>query len=336
MTTSSFATTPTVAVQRPESAPPAPPHVEEITFTAAPAPGAVEGNSEGLVSSGGANSLLDRDGAAAGTTDGDDHPRSAAATAKRWIDVSPDSESGTRNPREHSAEEQSPAGEPRVVQPDERSGAERQPAPQESIEMVESQFAAQGPRAQGRRAPRPEAKDSDQSQPTRVREPADAVRDEHLEREMIVHSYLKEVRAWVAAPPELDQRELERQRDAERPPAGHRDVFALEPEVEPTAAPRPGRPEALERQRVAERPPAGHSDVFALEPETEPTAPRSGRPEALEVQDLNLSIGTISIVIEEPKQTAPAALPTSPRADRSPERPASEPTRLSRYYLTRW
>jgi hypothetical protein len=76
--------------------------------------------------------------------------------------------------------------------------------------------------------------------------------------------------------------------------------------------------------------------VFALEPEVEPTPPRPGRPEALEVQDLNLSIGTISIVIEEPKQTASAALPAPPRVERSPERPASEPTRLSRYYLGRW
>ena len=48
------------------------------------------------------------------------------------------------------------------------------------------------------------------------------------------------------------------------------------------------------------------------------------------------AIGTISIVIEEPKQTAPTALPAPPRVERSPERPASEPTRLSRYYLRRW
>lgn len=281
MTAGSAAAELPVAVQPPQSAPPAPPHIEEIVFTA-PAPGAVEGSSEGLVSSVGA--------------DGDDHPRSAAATAKRWIDVSPDPESGTGNPRGRSAEEQSPAGEPRVVQLDEWATAERQPGPQEpieitreSIEMVES---------------RPEVKDPDPPQPTRVREPADAVRDEHLEREVIVHSYLEEVRAWVAAPPEPDQREL-----------GQRE---------------------LEQRRVAQRPPAGRSDVFALEPEAEATVPRSGRPEALEVQNLNLSIGTISIVIEEPKQTAPAALPAPPRADRPPERLASEPTRLSRYYLTRW
>jgi len=162
--------------------------------------------------------------------------------------------------------------------------------------MVESQSAGQGHRFQDRHWPQPEVKDS--NQPTWARESGDAVRDEHSEREITAHSYLEEVRAWVAAPPDLDHRELERQRDAQRLPAGH-------------------------------------DDVFALEPEAESTSPRSGRPEALEVQDLNLSIGTISIVIEEPKQTAPAPLPVPPRADRSPERPASEPTRLSRYYLTR-
>jgi hypothetical protein len=203
-----------------------------------------------------------------------------------------------------------------MVQPDEQSGAERQLDPQESVEILprgepriaftRSESGTRNPRQRSAEEQsieivesRPEVKDSDPRQPSGVRESAGAVRDEHLEREMIVHSYLEEVRAWVAAPPEFDQREQEPQRDVERAPAEYRDVFALEPEAEPTT-------------------------------------PRSGRPDALEVQDLNLSIGTISIVVEEAKQTAPAPLPVLPRADRSPERPASEQTRLSRYYLTRW
>lgn len=306
LTASSPATEPAVAVQRPESAPPAPPHVEEITFTASPAPGEVAGNGEGLagVASVGTNSLPDRDSAAACATDAwnpkqteskdDVHPRSTAATAKRSIDPSPDtswpesriectdSESETRNPRERSAEQQSPVSAPWVVQSDEWTGAERQPAPQkpieithQSAEIVESRSAAQDPQAHGRHAPRPDAKGSRQPQPTpptEVRESADAIRDEHVEGETIVRSYLKEVRAWVAAPPEFDRRQPERQRDEHLLSAGRRDELALEPEVEPAT-------------------------------------PRPGRPEALEVQDLNLSIGTISIVIEEPKQTAPAVPP---------------------------
>ncbi len=105
------------------------------------------------------------------------------------------------------------------------------------------------------------------------------------------------MRAWVAGP-ESDQRELGREGDAERRPTEGREVVALEQQVEPTTT-------------------------------------RPGRPESLEVQDLNLSIGTISIVIEEPKQ-APVAIATRPKWDRSPEGTTSEPTRLSRYYLRRW
>ena len=69
---------------------------------------------------------------------------------------------------------------------------------------------------------------------------------------------------------------------------------------------------------------------------TDQLSPPPGRPEGLEVQDLSLSIGTISIVIEEPAQTVPAAIPAPPRADGLPEPPASQPTRLSRYYLRPW
>ena len=305
---------PTVAVQRPESAPQAPPHIEEITSTAAPAPVAVEGNSEGpaIVPSLRASSSLGRDSAAAGATDGwnpqppdeqaDDHPRSSAAAAKRSIDESPgaswdesrmtfvpftESEPGASHSRKQPAEE-------RPLQPTPQESID---IPSESIVMVERPFAAQDSPAPGR-APRSGAQGSDQPPATSVTEAADRVRDEHLTRKTIVHSYLREVRAWVAATPEVDEREVEWQRDAERPSAG--------------------------------------SDLFALEPRVEPDAPRANRPQALEVQDLNLSIGTISIVIEEPQQAVPAALPAPPGVNRSPEQPGSQPTRLSRYYLRPW
>lgn len=306
-------------VQRPDNGPP---HVEEISFTSAPTHDAPELRSDGLTSTATvfANSLMDRDDPAANTTDGwnreqmESRAADRSSSAKRGRAVSPDvasedtrivfteSESGGR-----FAAEQSFAGVPRAVRPDDRSGTERQPgSPKptegipESIELVESQFAALGPRAAGLRASQSEAKYSDQPQPTSVGESTDAARHEHGEREMIVRNYLKEVRAWVAAPTELDQSELERPRARER--------------------------------RAAE-----HKEVFALASEVEPTVPRPGRPETSEVQDLNLSIGTISIVIEEPKQAAPAPFAAAPRVERAPERPAGpEPTRLSRYYLRRW
>jgi hypothetical protein len=124
----------------------------------------------------------------------------------------------------------------------------------------------------------------------------------------MVHNYLKEVKAWVSAPPQLDQRQLEWQRDAEGLPAPH------------------GAEQSLATQ----------GDAFALERAVQPAALRPTRPETLEAQDLNLSIGTISIVVEAPKQIAPAVLQAPARVDGPRERAASEPTRLSRYYLGRW
>ena len=54
------------------------------------------------------------------------------------------------------------------------------------------------------------------------------------------------------------------------------------------------------------------------------------------VQDLNLSIGSISIVVEEPRQDVAAQFVTPLRNDRSSEPATSEPTRLSRYYVRSW
>jgi hypothetical protein len=54
------------------------------------------------------------------------------------------------------------------------------------------------------------------------------------------------------------------------------------------------------------------------------------------VQDLNLSIGNISIVVEEPRQNVAAQVVAPLRNERSSERATSEPTRLSRYYVRSW
>jgi hypothetical protein len=136
-----------------------------------------------------------------------------------------------------------------------------------------------------------------------------------VEREEIVRRYLHEVTTWVAAPNELDSADRERSQGAPRPPS--RDGEARSPGV---------------RHRVAAigseiAPLGGEREVHELEREVQ----ESGR----EVQELSLSIGTISIVIEEPEQIAPAQ-PPSPRVDRAPAQPVSEPTRLSRYYLEPW
>jgi hypothetical protein len=306
--------------QGPESAP----DVEEIAFTE-PATGTVEAKGD---------PLPDRGSAAAGMTDdlnlkrpeakADDEPRSPTIMAKELIGETPrpsweeapvafsGSASVAMTPPEQSAQEQFSEGEPPPAQTEERSDTEQQPAgaevlatPPELAALVESHVAERSP-VEDPPTAQPVAGDSGKPRPIGDKVPADAPRDERWERERNVHRYLREVRAWVAEPPEFPLPELERQLDTEPRPGGH----------------------------GAEGITAGQSDVLAFEPEVQPAAPRTGAPGMLEVQDLNLSIGTISIVVEEPKQ-APA-LPVPPRVDRSPERPASGLTRLSRYYLGSW
>lgn len=294
-----FETEPTIAIHGAEKVPPESMHVEEIAFTAAPAPRTVEGSSETHAA------FPDRDRVAASTPrhtepKDDDHLHSDAATAKRSIDVSsgPSWEgsgiaftdaASARNSPERSSVEPFPTSKPPATRPDDPSAAEQRSLPQESvaipydsIEAVDSQSAARDAQTRSR--------------------------DEAVERETIVRNYLQEVRAWVSAPPEIDQRELDWQRDADRPAAA----------------------------RVAERSLVSRSDVFTLEHDVQPATPQPARSESLEVQDLNLSIGTISVVIEEPKQIAHAAVPTPRSMDSSSGSQASEPTRLSRYYLERW
>ena len=73
---------------------------------------------------------------------------------------------------------------------------------------------------------------------------------------------------------------------------------------------------------------ADHSQLDSL-------APRPARAQAPQIQDFSLSIGNISIVIDEPKQDAPA-LPTPPPIIERPPEVSDRPTDLSRYYLDRW
>ena len=122
-------------------------------------------------------------------------------------------------------------------------------------------------------------------------------RAERSDREVIVRNYLKEVRAWVAATPETDE-----------------SLFDRQPQSEPQRS----------------------DDVFALERETEaPPRTTPGELRAPEAQYLNLSIGTISIVIEEPQRSVVAPVVAPPTVAHAPET-RSEPTRLSRYYLRSW
>jgi hypothetical protein len=128
-----------------------------------------------------------------------------------------------------------------------------------------------------------------------------------LDREVAVRSYLKEVTAWVAATEEMDTT-----------------VFDSASEI------------SHDSGTLAQR-----NNVFRIEPRFD--ARQVTTPESLvgehqpQVQDVSLSIGSISIVIEEPRaESATPAVTTQPRAERTQTSGAPEPTRLSRYYLSGW
>ena len=124
------------------------------------------------------------------------------------------------------------------------------------------------------------------------------VRTERSSPEAVVRNYMKEVRAWVAGAPTQDESAPELSDWLEAPQA-RRDVFAFEHERDATAFP---------HQQSAEP----------------------------QVQDVSLSIGNISVVIEEPQSNAPAPIAAPPAAERSHGRTDREPTSLSRYYLSPW
>jgi hypothetical protein len=123
-----------------------------------------------------------------------------------------------------------------------------------------------------------------------------------IERETLVRNYLKEVTEWVAQSPALDSAGLESVRETEQTEGAES--------------------AALESREASQ---------VGLSRKTPSPSPVP----SLDVQDLTLSIGTIKVVVEElpaAVATPQIAAPRNVGADRS----ASEPTRLSRYYLERW
>ncbi len=131
----------------------------------------------------------------------------------------------------------------------------------------------------------------------RATDQSDAGLDERIERQTIVRNYLQEISEWISTPASSE----------EEP-----DSFILADSVASAEdqARRPARANATQPGRL----PA----------------------DALEQQDLSLSIGTIKIVVEEPRTDAPVppAPPAKPEAAFEPTQTVS--TDLSRYYLNRW
>lgn len=133
-------------------------------------------------------------------------------------------------------------------------------------------------------------------------EPAATIDDERAARAELVRRYLHEVRAWVAASPEP------------------------EPESEDVLPEWTGEAEEPSPRRRGSR--AAEASV-SLEP------PPARGPE---VQDVSLSIGSISIVVEGPQQQVPVTPPQAPQ----PQAPAgaheapAAPVDLSRYYIRRF
>ena len=121
---------------------------------------------------------------------------------------------------------------------------------------------------------------------------------EHLEREVSVSDYLKEVMAWVSAKPEIE-------------------------------APEPSQSRRPDVKQIS-------NEVFAHDHQASGTSLASSGTREPEIHDLDLSIGSISIVIEEPKPAVPASFQPPPPAERAREQTTREPTNLSRYYLRSW
>ena len=109
----------------------------------------------------------------------------------------------------------------------------------------------------------------------------------------IFQEQLKEVIAWITSPPE---------------------------EVEQTTF------EVIEAQRDT-------SKAIIQEREEKRPVDRPANNNEPQINDLSLSIGTISIVVEESKQNFPVSLTPAPTTHTPLPPVAPEPTRLSRYYL---
>ena len=314
---------PRINIQRPATVATAAMHVEEISFTGAPVTHAPRVSSEEAAALPAHNRL------AAATPDVpaaeredltlDAHMHGTAATAKGATDPSQEefrAESDIAFTESNLAQRTwLPANTPTPARTDAPPAVDRRSpsdesveVPSDSIEIVGRQSLAPHQQAQIRETQRTKAEDTGRSESRLNAGPVEGGSEPRAEPETTFANFLKEVRAWVSAPPELDQPELEWHREGERSPA----VLGAGQSV-----------------------PAGR-DVFALEREAPTTAHHSNQSDPLDAQELNLSIGTISIVVEAPTQIAPSVPQAPPRVDSPRERSASEPTRLSRYYLERW
>lgn len=131
------------------------------------------------------------------------------------------------------------------------------------------------------------------------REPSDGAAAEGTTGDASARDYLREIREWVAAPASfVEQQAAELESDV---------AFAL------TQA----------------------ADALAQATGAPPFVP-ADKPSALAVQDLDLSIGSIQIVIEEPRPAAPAPVAATPRVEHAPAQTTRATTTLSRYYLRDW
>ena len=154
-------------------------------------------------------------------------------------------------------------------------------------------------RAPQTQAPAPIVKTVEQKvEPEATHEVSEVEVTNPVEREVMVRQYLREVRAWVAASPMPDD-----------------DIVS---EAQSWSDPQP------------------ESVAFTVGRESIPTA-QPGTPDQIDVHDMNLSIGNISIVIEEPNPPAAAAV-IAPTPSVPPPQPQTrhEPVSLSRYYLRSW
>ncbi|HKG79018.1 MAG TPA: hypothetical protein VKA78_06350 [Pyrinomonadaceae bacterium] len=121
--------------------------------------------------------------------------------------------------------------------------------------------------------------------------------NEPVEREVLVRQYLREVRAWVAAAPTTEESVPESQSWSDRQPESV--AFSVERQVIPAPA------QPVQRDQI-------------------------------DVHDMSLSIGSISIVIEDPKPATAAVLAPAPTAPAMQPQTQNEPISLSRYYLRSW
>jgi len=138
-----------------------------------------------------------------------------------------------------------------------------------------------------------------QAEPEHFKETASLLENGVTDKELLQKVFFKEIHEWVTAPAETMAETVERE------------TLALE--------------ENLQRVSLRER---EEGAALSL------SRPRAVERERLEQQDLSLSIGSISIVIEEPQaQAQPSNIQAQPRAESSRPQSSSEFSRLARHYI---